>query len=126
MNTIRTSQEIDYERRRFLGAAAMTIFGRSAIPFDDPELVEIVIHHCRWRIGLAEGEAQYDDLEKRLAAGPVITVPTITMEGDANGAPHPATRPIAINSRANMNPGSSQAASGAICVRKRRRHLPKL
>ena len=48
-----------------------------------------MIHHCRWRIGLAEGEAQYDDLEKRLAAGLVITVPTITMEGDADGAPPP-------------------------------------
>ena len=46
------------------------------------------IHNYRWRLGLAEGEAKYDDLEKRLAAAPVITVPTITMEGDANGAPH--------------------------------------
>ena len=44
---------------------------------------------CRWRLGLAEGEARYEELEKRLAEGPVITVPTITLEGDANGAPHP-------------------------------------
>ena len=51
--------------------------------------VEIVIHNYRWRQGLAEGESKYDDLEKRLAESPVITVPTITMEGDANGAPHP-------------------------------------
>jgi pimeloyl-ACP methyl ester carboxylesterase len=48
-----------------------------------------VIHNYRWRLGLAEGEPKYDDLEKRLAQGPVITVPTITLEGDANGAPHP-------------------------------------
>jgi pimeloyl-ACP methyl ester carboxylesterase len=40
-------------------------------------------------LDLAEGESKYDDLERRLAASPVITVPTITMEGDANGAPHP-------------------------------------
>jgi hypothetical protein len=48
-----------------------------------------VIHNYRWRLGLAEGERKYDDLESRLAAGPVVTVPTITLEGDANGAPHP-------------------------------------
>ena len=48
-----------------------------------------MIHNYRWRLGLAEGEPKYDDLEKRLAAVPVITVPTITLEGDANGAPHP-------------------------------------
>jgi pimeloyl-ACP methyl ester carboxylesterase len=48
-----------------------------------------VIHNYRWRLGLAEGEAEYDSLEKRLAQGPVIAVPTITLEGDANGAPHP-------------------------------------
>jgi pimeloyl-ACP methyl ester carboxylesterase len=64
-------------------------FERSAASFDNPEHVQIVIHNYRWRLGLAEGEAKYDDLEKRLAAGPVITVPTITLEGDANGAPHP-------------------------------------
>jgi pimeloyl-ACP methyl ester carboxylesterase len=63
-------------------------FDRSAASFDNPDHVAIVIHNYRWRLGLAEGEAKYDDLEKRLAAGPVITVPTITMEGDANGAPH--------------------------------------
>jgi pimeloyl-ACP methyl ester carboxylesterase len=48
-----------------------------------------VIHNYRWRLGLAEGEAKFDALEKRLAEGPAITVPTITLEGDANGAPHP-------------------------------------
>ena len=50
-----------------------------------------MIHNYRWRLGLAQGEVKYDDLEKRLAEGPVITVPTITLEGDANGAPHPET-----------------------------------
>jgi pimeloyl-ACP methyl ester carboxylesterase len=64
-------------------------FDRSAAAFDNPDHVAIVIHNYRWRLGLAEGEPKYDDLEKRLAAAPVITVPTITLEGDANGAPHP-------------------------------------
>jgi pimeloyl-ACP methyl ester carboxylesterase len=64
-------------------------FDRSAASFDNPDHVEIVIHNYRWRLGLAEGEPQYDELEQRLAQGPVIGVPTITLEGDANGAPHP-------------------------------------
>ena len=64
-------------------------FNRTAASFDNPDHVAIVVHNYRWRLGLAEGELKYDALEKRLAAGPVITVPTITMEGDANGAPHP-------------------------------------
>ena len=64
-------------------------FDRSAAALDNPDHVSIVIHNYRWRLGLAEGEPQYDDLEKRLAKGPVIAVPTITLEGDANGAPHP-------------------------------------
>ena len=64
-------------------------FDRSAAAFDNADHVAIVIHNYRWRLGLAQGEPKYDDLEKRLAAGPVITVPTITLEGDANGAPHP-------------------------------------
>jgi pimeloyl-ACP methyl ester carboxylesterase len=63
-------------------------FDRSAAAFDNVHHVAIVIHNYRWRLGLAEGEAKYDELEKRLATGPVITVPTITLEGDANGAPH--------------------------------------
>jgi pimeloyl-ACP methyl ester carboxylesterase len=63
-------------------------FDRSAAAFDNPDHVAIVIHNYRWRLGLAQGEAKYDDVEKQLAAAPVITVPTITMEGDANGAPH--------------------------------------
>jgi pimeloyl-ACP methyl ester carboxylesterase len=64
-------------------------FERSAKAFDNPDHVAVVIHNYRWRLGLAQGEARYDDLEARLAKGPVIGVPTITMEGDANGAPHP-------------------------------------
>ena len=64
-------------------------FDRTAAAFDNPDHVAIVIHNYRWRLGLAEGEPKYDDLEKRLAQGPVIAVPTITLEGDANGAPHP-------------------------------------
>jgi pimeloyl-ACP methyl ester carboxylesterase len=65
------------------------IFDRSAAAFDNPDHVAIVIHNYRWRLGLAPGEPKYDDLERRLANAPVITVPTITLEGDANGAPHP-------------------------------------
>ena len=64
-------------------------FDRSAASFDNPDHVSIVIHNYRWRLGLAEGESKYDDVEKRLAESPAITVPTITLEGDANGAPHP-------------------------------------
>ena len=64
-------------------------FERSAASLDNPDHVDIVIHNYRWRLGVAEGEAKYADLDKRLAEGPVITVPTITLEGDANGAPHP-------------------------------------
>ena len=64
-------------------------FDRTAASFDNPDHVAIVIHNYRWRLGLAEGEQKYNDLEKRLAVGTVITVPTITLEGDANGAPHP-------------------------------------
>jgi pimeloyl-ACP methyl ester carboxylesterase len=63
-------------------------FDRSATSFDNSDHVAIVIHNYRWRLGLAKGEPKYDDLEKRLATGPIITVPAITLEGDANGAPH--------------------------------------
>jgi len=64
-------------------------FERSAACFDNADHVDIVIHNYRWRLGLAPGESKYDDLEKQLATSPVIAVPTITLEGDANGAPHP-------------------------------------
>jgi pimeloyl-ACP methyl ester carboxylesterase len=64
-------------------------FDRSAASFDNPDHVAIVVHNYRWRLGLAEGEPKYSDLDKRLAESPVVAVPTITLEGDANGAPHP-------------------------------------
>ena len=64
-------------------------FARTAAAFDNPDHVAIVIHNYRWRIGLAAGEPQYHDLERQLAEFPAIAVPTITLEGDANGAPHP-------------------------------------
>jgi pimeloyl-ACP methyl ester carboxylesterase len=64
-------------------------FDRSVRALENPDHVEIAIHNYRWRLGLAAGEPQYDELERRLAKAPAITVPTITLEGDANGAPHP-------------------------------------
>ncbi|HMN47128.1 MAG TPA: alpha/beta hydrolase [Povalibacter sp.] len=64
-------------------------FARSAAALDHPDQVAVAIHNYRWRLGLAAGEAKYDSLEQKLAALPTIAVPTITLEGDANGAPHP-------------------------------------
>jgi pimeloyl-ACP methyl ester carboxylesterase len=64
-------------------------FDRSVAAFDNPDHVDVVISNYRWRLGLADGEPQFDDLERRLAAAPAIAVPTITLEGDANAAPHP-------------------------------------
>jgi len=64
-------------------------FARSAQALDNPDHVSIVIHNYRWRLGLAEGEPKYAEMETRLAQAPVIKVPTIALEGDANGAPHP-------------------------------------
>ena len=64
-------------------------FDRSAAAFKNPDHVAISIHNYRWRLGVAEGEVKYDDLERKLAEFPVVMVPTITLEGDANGAPHP-------------------------------------
>ena len=95
------SGKIDPDRRRFLGTVAMTIasaqfgvidsatFERTAASFKNPDHVSIGIHNYRWRLGLVDGEPKYTDLEKRLAKFLLITVPTITVEGDANGAPHP-------------------------------------
>ncbi len=65
------------------------IFDRSAAAFDNPDHVAVVIHNYRWRIGLVQGEPAFEDKERWLAEGPAIRVPTITLEGDANGAPHP-------------------------------------
>jgi pimeloyl-ACP methyl ester carboxylesterase len=64
-------------------------FERSAAAFDNPDHVDVVVSNYRWRLGLAPGEPRYDDVERRLAEAPAIAVPTITLEGDANGAPHP-------------------------------------
>ncbi|WP_380874479.1 alpha/beta hydrolase [Sphingomonas sp. DBB INV C78] len=64
-------------------------FERSAKSLDNPDHAAITVHNYRWRLGLAAGDPRYDGLEARLAAAPIITVPTITLEGDANGAPHP-------------------------------------
>jgi pimeloyl-ACP methyl ester carboxylesterase len=63
-------------------------FDRSAAAFENPDHVDITIHNYRWRLGLAPGEAKYDEYEAKLVPGPAINVPTITLEGDANGAPH--------------------------------------
>jgi pimeloyl-ACP methyl ester carboxylesterase len=68
---------------------ANATFERTAASFDNPDHVGIVVHNYRWRLGLAEGEPKHDDLERRLATFPVITVPTITLQGDADGAPRP-------------------------------------
>jgi pimeloyl-ACP methyl ester carboxylesterase len=65
-------------------------FARSAASFDNADHVDIVVHNYRWRLGVAGGEPRYNELEQRLAHGPVVPVPTITLEGDANGAPHPS------------------------------------
>lgn len=70
-------------------------FDRSAAALDNPDHVAITIFNYRWRLGMIQGEPQYEALEQRLAKAPVITVPTITMEGDANGAPHPAAEDYA-------------------------------
>jgi pimeloyl-ACP methyl ester carboxylesterase len=72
-------------------------FDRTAAAFDNPDHVDIGIHNYRWRLGVADGEPQFDDIERRLAEAPSIGVPTITLEGDANGAPHPD--PVAYASR---------------------------
>ena len=75
----------DYNPEQFDDAT----FDRSAKAFENKDHVAITTHNYRWRLGLAKGETKYEDIEKKLAAAPVISVPTITMEGDANGAPHP-------------------------------------
>ncbi len=86
-------------------------FDRTAASFDNPDHVDVVIHNYRWRLGAAEGEAGYDDLEARLAESPLITVPTITLEGDANGAPHPEPSSYA---RRFSGPYSHRTITGGI------------
>ena len=100
-------------------------FNRSAAAFDNPDHVSVVIHNYRWRLGLAEGEVKYDDLERRLAQGPVISVPTITLEGDANGARIRSPAPTRRNSPADMSTGPPRAVLGTIFHRKPRSLLPK-
>jgi pimeloyl-ACP methyl ester carboxylesterase len=86
-------------------------FVRSAAAFDNPDHVDITIHNYRWRLSLAEGEPQYDELEQRLAELPVIAVPTITLEGDANGAPHPDP---AVYAKKFSGPYAHRLISGGI------------
>ena len=103
-------------------------FERSAASFDNPDHVAIVIHNYRWRLGLAQGEAKYDDLEKRLAEFPVIAVPTITLEGDANGAPHPDPKRLRQEVLRQIRPPPghrrhrTQSAAGGAAGLCRRRH----
>jgi pimeloyl-ACP methyl ester carboxylesterase len=100
-------------------------FDRSAAALDNSDHVDIVIHNYRWRLGVAEGELKYDDLERRLAAGPVIAVPTITLEGDSNGAPHPEPIAYAKKFSGRYVHRTIKAASGTICLRRRPRLSPK-
>ena len=99
-------------------------FNRSAASFDNPDHVAIVIHNYRWRLGLAEGEAKYDDLEKQLAKFPVVTVPTITLQGDADGAPRPDPSSYARGSLADTSIGPSRAP-GTTFHRKPHKPSPK-
>ncbi len=101
-------------------------FDRTATAFNNPDHVGIVIHNYRWRLGLAEGEPKYDDLEKRLAEAPVITVPTITLEGDANGAPHPDASSYAKKFSGKYAHRVIKGGSGTICLRKPRKLLRRL
>src|SRR5436190_21181012 len=101
-------------------------FDKSAASFNNPDHVNIVIHNYRWRLGLADGEKKYDDLEKQLAESPLITVPSITLEGDANGASHPDSNVYAKNFQANMRTGLSMEVWDTISHRKHQRNLPML
>ena len=100
-------------------------FDRSAAAFDNPDHVSIVIHNYRWRLGLAEGEAKYDDLENRLAEAPVITVRPLRLKVMPMVRRIRTLVPMRRNSRANIRTGLSKAASGTICLRKLRRPLRK-
>ena len=100
-------------------------FDRTAASFDNPDYVRIVIHDYRWRLSLAEGESKYDDLEKRLAEGPVIAVPPSPWMVIRTVLHRPRTEhPMQRNSRVNARTASSRA-SVTICLKKLRRPLPK-
>jgi len=96
-------------------------FDRTAASFDNPDYAAILIHNYRYRLGLADGEPQYDTFENRLAENPVITVPTITLEGDANGAPHAEASAYAKKFSGRYAHRIITAASVTICRRKLRR-----
>ena len=100
-------------------------FDRSAAALGNPDHVSIVIHNYRWRLGLAEGEPKYDDLERRLAELPVIAVPTITLEGDANGAPHPDPSAYAKKFFGKYEHRLIKGGIGTTCRRKPRGISPK-
>ena len=100
-------------------------FDRTAVAFENPDHVAIIIHNYRWRLDLA-GEARYDDLEKRLAASPVITIPTITLEGGPNGAPRRIPAPTPASSPAGTSIAWSRAEWDTIFRKRRRRRLLRL
>jgi hypothetical protein len=125
MNAIKTSQEIHNDRRRFLGAATMTIFDRSAMAFDNPDHVEIVIHNCRWRIGLAEGRVAIRRLGR-------ATRRRSHYDRSYNHHVRRRQRRAHLGDASYRNKFSVkyeyrliQAASGTTCLRKRRGQLPK-
>jgi hypothetical protein len=99
-------------------------FDRSAASFDNPDHVAIVIHNYRWRLGLAEGEPKYDDLEKRLAAGRLSPCPPSPWKATPMARRIRTPAPMPRNSRANMRTGPSRAASGTICRRKPQQGSP--
>jgi hypothetical protein len=99
-------------------------FDHSAASFNNPDHVDIVIHNYRWRLGLADGEAEYDELEKRLSSGPQVSVPTITLEGDANGAPHPHPSAYAEKFSGPYSTEALTAGSATTCPGKRPRLSP--
>jgi hypothetical protein len=100
-------------------------FNRSAPSFDNADHVSVVIHNYRWRLGLADGEARYDDLERQLAGSPAITVPTITLEGDANGAPHPDPSAYAAKFTGKYAHRAISGGVGTTCRKRPRRPSPK-
>jgi hypothetical protein len=101
------------------------MFNRSAASFDNADHVSIVIHNYRWRLGLAAGEARYDDLERRLAGSPDITVPTITLEGDANGGTPSGGGRLSGQALGQVPHRSIPGGAGTICRTRLRGLSPK-